>query len=195
MKRILAGGNALKVLGLTRSVNGGAVRVFSVLLNHLIRSRQEVGRDREADLLSGFQVDNQLEFHRLLYRKISRLGPFQDFIYQNSGAPEGLGLVRSVRHQAAADNIISPSVYHRQPIFCRQVRDRLLIRNKQRAMRHGDSSATALSRLFERILVFVGPAYLDGMKLQTQFSCRQLAFFPLLRRAWILWIPQHRNAG
>ena len=33
------------------------------------------------------------------------------------------------------------------------------------------------------------------MKLQTQFSCRQLAFFPLLRRAWILWIPKHRNAG
>ena len=86
-----------------------------------------------------FQIDNELELRRLLDRKISRLGPFQDFVDQNSGAPEGLGLVRSVRHQAAADNIISPSVYHGQPIFCRQIRNRLLIRNKQRAMRHGES--------------------------------------------------------
>ena len=32
------------------------------------------------------------------------------------------------------------------------------------------------------------------MKLQAQFSCGYLAFFPLLRIAWILRVPQHRNA-
>jgi len=33
------------------------------------------------------------------------------------------------------------------------------------------------------------------MKLQTQFSCWQLAFFPCLRRDWVVWIPQRRDAG
>ena len=91
---------------------------------------------------------------------------------------------------------IFPRVNRRQPVFCRQVRDPFLIRISQRALTiDGESGATRLSRLFECALVFVGAADFHGMKLQTQFSCRQLAFFPLLRRAWILWIPKHRNAG
>ena len=34
--------------------------------NHPIRSRQHVGRNREADLFGGFEVDHQLELGRLL---------------------------------------------------------------------------------------------------------------------------------
>jgi hypothetical protein len=58
MNRILAGGNALKALCLTRS---GVSDAFSVLLDYLIRSRQHVRRDRETDLLRGFQVDDEFE--------------------------------------------------------------------------------------------------------------------------------------
>ena len=123
------------------------------------------------------------------------LVPFRILSTIDASALVGFGPVGSVGHQAATGDPISPRVNRRQPIFCRQVRDPFLIRIGQRARRHGESGATRLSRLFEGALVFVGAAYFHGMKLQTQFSCRQLAFFPFLRRAWILWIPQHRNAG
>jgi hypothetical protein len=33
------------------------------------------------------------------------------------------------------------------------------------------------------------------MKLQAQLFCCQLAFFPFLSIAWILWIPKHRDVG
>jgi hypothetical protein len=75
MNRSFAGDNALKALGLTRSVKG-AVRVFSVLLNHLVRSRQHIRRDRQADLLGSFQIDDELKILRLLDGKIGGLSTF-----------------------------------------------------------------------------------------------------------------------
>ena len=45
----------------------------SCSFDDLIRPRQHVGRNRQADLLSRFKVDNELELYRLLYRKFGRL--------------------------------------------------------------------------------------------------------------------------
>jgi hypothetical protein len=39
---------------------------FLASLDHLIRPHQHIRRDREADLLGRFQIDDQLELHRLL---------------------------------------------------------------------------------------------------------------------------------
>jgi hypothetical protein len=44
--------------------------------NNLVRPRQYVRRNREADLFRGFQIDDQLELVRLLDRKIASLGTF-----------------------------------------------------------------------------------------------------------------------
>ena len=41
---------------------------FLCSLDHLIRSRQYIRRDRQADLLSRFEIDNEIEFCWLLYR-------------------------------------------------------------------------------------------------------------------------------
>ena len=60
MNRTLAGGNALKALGFTRSVNG-AVRVLSVLLDHLIRPIQYRLRNRQGDLFCRLQIDDKLK--------------------------------------------------------------------------------------------------------------------------------------
>jgi hypothetical protein len=46
--------------------------------NHLIRPRQHVGRNRQADLLRCFKIDNELELLRLLYRQISGLSAFEN---------------------------------------------------------------------------------------------------------------------
>ena len=48
--------------------------VASWLLNHLIRPLQHLGRDRQADLLRGFEIDDELELDRLLDGKVGGLG-------------------------------------------------------------------------------------------------------------------------
>src|SRR5215813_4890860 len=49
-------------------------------LNHLIRPRQQRGRDREADGLGGLEVDDQLECGGLPDGKITGLRAFEDAV-------------------------------------------------------------------------------------------------------------------
>ena len=55
----------------------------SLSLNHPIRTRQYVGGNCEADLPRRLEVDDQLEFCRLLDGKVRRLGSFEDLVYIN----------------------------------------------------------------------------------------------------------------
>ena len=54
------------------------------LLDHLIRPRQHVRRNRQADLFRGLQIDDELELRRLLHRQIGGLGAFQNFVHVDS---------------------------------------------------------------------------------------------------------------
>ena len=49
--------------------------------------RQHLRRNRQADLLGGFQIDDQLELRRLLDGQIGGLGAFQNLVDEVSGAP------------------------------------------------------------------------------------------------------------
>ena len=49
---------------------------FLPSLNHLVRPIQQRLRNRQADLLGCFQIDDELELLRLLHRKIGGLGAF-----------------------------------------------------------------------------------------------------------------------
>jgi hypothetical protein len=46
------------------------------LLEHFIRSRQHVRRNRQADLFRCFQIDDEFELRRLLHRKSGQLCSF-----------------------------------------------------------------------------------------------------------------------
>jgi hypothetical protein len=46
------------------------------LLNDFVRSHQHIRRNRQADLLGGLQIDDELELCRLLHRKIGWVGTF-----------------------------------------------------------------------------------------------------------------------
>jgi hypothetical protein len=52
----------------------GSRPLFGGLLDHLIRSRQHVWRNPQADLLGCLEIDDQLEFCRLLDGQIGWLG-------------------------------------------------------------------------------------------------------------------------
>jgi hypothetical protein len=57
----------------------GSSRLFfaprSLLLNHPVGSLQHGGRDRQADLFGGFQIDEEFKLRGLRDRKLSRFGP------------------------------------------------------------------------------------------------------------------------
>jgi len=56
-------------------------------LDHLIRSREHGLRNRQADLLCRFEIDNQLEFSRLLHRQVGRLGSLEDSVHIDGDLP------------------------------------------------------------------------------------------------------------
>ena len=45
-------------------------------LDYLVRPREHVGRNRQADLLGRFEIDDELDLHRLLDWQVSRLSAF-----------------------------------------------------------------------------------------------------------------------
>src|SRR4030095_3212068 len=65
-------------------------RIYSCLLqtndrllispNHLVRPRQYVGRNRQADLFGGFEIDDELKFLRLLHRQIGGALSLSSFV-------------------------------------------------------------------------------------------------------------------
>src|SRR5262249_39438501 len=139
--------------------------------------------------------DHQVKFRRLLYGQIGRLTPFQNLVNQSSGVSAVGSKARSVGHKTPGVYELSPSVDRRQPIFCRQVYDPLLIRVGQWVQCHRESRAAGVNRFFERALEFVGAAYPHRIEPESQFSCRLFTFLPLWRGAGVLWVPQHGNAG
>ena len=55
------------------------------ILITLSARRQHVRRNRQADLLGGFQIDDELELLRLLDWKIRGLGAFEDLVHVGGG--------------------------------------------------------------------------------------------------------------
>jgi hypothetical protein len=66
-----------------RNCVDGEYSSILALLDHLVRPRQHVWRDRETDLLGGFQIDHELELCRLPLQLLFALVPFNDFISEH----------------------------------------------------------------------------------------------------------------
>src|SRR6266508_4219472 len=90
------------------------------LPNDPVRSRQDIRRNRQADLLCRFQIDDEFELLRLLDGKISGLGSFEDLVDIGGGAPEQVGNARAVGHKPPGFHMFSLSVYRREPALYRE---------------------------------------------------------------------------
>ena len=87
--------------------------------DYLVRPRQHVRRNRQADLLGGFEIDDQLELRRLLDRKIGGFCAFEDFIYIHRGAPISLRQAWRITHQTTSRHPWSLHIDCRQAAFSR----------------------------------------------------------------------------
>jgi hypothetical protein len=90
-------------------------------LDHSVGPHQHVRRNRKSDLLRGFQIDDELEFLRLLHRKLSRLSAFEDLVHISSGAPVEVGEAHAVAHKPPGFHKIRPPVCRREPALYREV--------------------------------------------------------------------------
>jgi len=62
------------------------------LFNDLVRAQQERLRDCQPERLGGRQIDDEIEFGRLLDRDVARLRPAQNLVDIVGGAPIQVGL-------------------------------------------------------------------------------------------------------
>src|SRR5499433_2409285 len=83
-------------------------------LNHLIRPRQQRGRDREADGLGGLEVDDQLECGGLPDGKITGLRAFEDAVNVAGSLPPHISLVWPISDQAAPPHVDTKLVHGRK---------------------------------------------------------------------------------
>ena len=81
--------------------------------DHSVRSRQHIWRDRQADLLGGFEIDDELKLLRLLDGKVSGLGAFEDLVHVSCRAPVQVRGIRPVVHEAAVIHPCCVRVYGR----------------------------------------------------------------------------------
>jgi hypothetical protein len=75
------------------------------------------------------QVDDQLEFGRLLDRNIAGLHPAQNSVDKIGGAPELFRDIRPVGHQTSRFDEFPPTAHRRQLHTLCQGRDLIPIRN------------------------------------------------------------------
>src|SRR3977135_3449742 len=68
-------------------------------LDDLVRSRQQRRRDRQTECLGGLEVDQQLDFGRLLGGWVGRLGALEDLVDIAGGAPPEIREARPVGHK------------------------------------------------------------------------------------------------
>src|SRR5215510_7614418 len=94
LEAVLLGGN------ISDSVNG-AVRVFSVLLDHLVRPVQHRLWNREAERFRRLEINHELKLGWLFNRQVGGLGSLQDSVHVVCDAPVDIRKVRSVVHEPA----------------------------------------------------------------------------------------------
>src|SRR5215813_1714544 len=83
------------------------------LLNYLVRPRQYVRRNRQTDLLGGFQINDEFELHRLLYWEVGGLRALENLVHICSGTSELIDTHRSVGHEAASLGPLPVCIYSR----------------------------------------------------------------------------------
>src|SRR5262249_50521808 len=71
------------------------------LLDHLVGGAEQCGRNGEAERVCGLEIDDKLEFGRLLDGQIAGIGALKNSVDVACGAAKHITVVRSITDQAA----------------------------------------------------------------------------------------------
>ena len=92
-------------------LHAGFIPALSLITLSALHST--IRRNRQTDLLRGFEIDHQLELRRLLHRQIGRLGSLQDSVHEICDAPVTVREVRPVGHEPTGIYSFSVAVHRR----------------------------------------------------------------------------------
>src|SRR5215813_208288 len=113
--------------------------LFRRILDHLIRSCQHIGRNRQTDLLCCFQIDDEFELRWLLHGKIGWVRAFKYLVYVDGGPVPQVEKVHSVKHQTTGVHELAHRVDRWQPVLCCKVDDSLVMRINDGIVRYDQS--------------------------------------------------------
>jgi hypothetical protein len=86
----------------------------------LVGAGEDRLRNSEAERLRSLEIDDLLEFRRLLDRQIGGLGALEDLSRENAGLPKSGREADSVTDQSAGQGEFTQRIDHRNGIACRQ---------------------------------------------------------------------------
>src|SRR5262249_55073920 len=141
------------------------------LLNDLSRPIQHRRRNRQADLLCGFQVDDKLKLPWLFHRNVARLGTFQNLIYIDCGAAIQIGKAHAVTHKPSFFHSFSSGIYRRQPALGRMLYNLCLLRNSDGTRQDENCLSTLSGRGSKCSLDIVRTLYIKVLKRYSERSC------------------------
>src|SRR6516162_623138 len=113
-----------------------AMQQKTSLLNHLLGTREQVGRNFEAQCLCSLEVDDQFEFGRLLDWQIHWLGALEKLVHEASGASVGVRKRRSVAHQASRLGVLVMAVNGWQSVLCGKLRQSCAVKRGEGIREH-----------------------------------------------------------
>src|SRR5262249_56211882 len=89
----------------------------SGLLGELCRPKQHRRGNRQADLFCGLEINDEVKLDWLFYRKIGRLGTFENFIDVGRCPPVHIWYVCAIRHKTPILWEKIPIINRRQPVL------------------------------------------------------------------------------
>src|SRR5215471_17298400 len=95
--------------------------------DHLVGANHQCHRHLEPDCPCGPEVEDQLEFRRLLYRKTGGTSAAKNFVDVDGSATIKVGVVRPIRDQPSGIDVLLRDVDCGQPMTRRQLRDKASI--------------------------------------------------------------------
>src|SRR5439155_14356882 len=101
-----------------------------LLLDYLIRPREQINRNRQTNLFCRFKINDEFKLRRLLYGKVSRFCFLEDLIDVVGRAPIEVDRVRTIGHEAALVDKLLLKVNSRQPVFAGKLDDPLSFADK-----------------------------------------------------------------
>src|SRR5215467_4847297 len=86
-------------------------------LDHFIRPRKQRRQNRETECPRSLQVDHQFEFGRLLYWYVSRFGPLQDLVDEDSATSPEVKKIRGIGHETPSLDKEAILIHGAEPVL------------------------------------------------------------------------------
>src|SRR6266550_7770328 len=139
-------------------------------LDHLVGANHQCHRHLEPDCPCGLEVDDQLEFRRLLYRKTGGTSAAKNFVDVDGGTTIKVGVARPIRDQPSGIDVLLRDVDCGQPMTRRHLRDKASIFLREGVDADDECVCMLCGRVSECRRDVLDFSYVQQLRSKPQFS-------------------------